>query len=585
MQNSFNFMRHIARPISAVLAALIAIMPLSQAYATDMVWNSPAGEKGVLAPEVLKIVSDYLKLPPCDYQEVEDQRTGKSRPPFKCHDPAVVRNDATALMMNLPEALIPNKMIRGISGELQQVFARYDVASASGVIDVVSVKEMRTTEGDKAFVRVERIGKNNADALTSNVEGYCNNRDLVSSQPGVYPEVCENPMKDFEESLDTAGLPVMHNISMNAFFGLVGLVSATYNSGESWIMVAKSNIESWTTESGDLFSKKVTQHVKNYVTPEWYVNLPGVQTSGRKDIIYGGYCVSANDNPIDSNGNYIGDGKCDGAKVIPRTGFLKVGIGNDLPSDKQESCYCNKSSSGFTGVFAVVAIVAITVATGGAGALGASSLIGGAAGTASATALGALAVGVGYAAVSNIVSGGKGLDQIANDPLYMNDGAFSKTPNPFIVAGGNYYTTTDGSIVGRVDPRRLNLSHFNQSHYYLASARQVNPRGSGSWPNERPVNSAEEVVSSNNAVPRGDASVGGASSVPMRRLVDARMLKPSDFVIKQMAQSHELNRRGGIPRMTFSVNPIDDAKIKEGHAAQQERIKKLIKEMEESRRF
>jgi hypothetical protein len=69
----------------------------------------------------------------------------------------------------------------------------------------------------------------------------------------------------------------------------------------------------------------------------------------------------------------------------------------------------------------------------------------------------------------------------------------------------------------------------------------------------------------------------------MRRLVDARMLKPSDFVIKQMAQFYGMNR--GKAKMTYSVNPIDDAKIKEGLAAQQERIKTLIQKMEESRKY
>jgi hypothetical protein len=38
-------------------------------------------------------------------------------------------------------------------------------------------------------------------------------------------------------------------------------------------------------------------------------------------------------------------------------------------------------------------------------------------------------------------------------------------------------------------------------------------------------------------------------------------------------------------KMTYSVNPIDDAKIKEGLAAQQKRIKTLIQKMEESRKY
>jgi hypothetical protein len=69
----------------------------------------------------------------------------------------------------------------------------------------------------------------------------------------------------------------------------------------------------------------------------------------------------------------------------------------------------------------------------------------------------------------------------------------------------------------------------------------------------------------------------------MRRPVDARMLKPSDFVIKQMALFYGMSRAKA--KMTYSVNPIDDAKIKEGLAAQQKRIKTLIQKMEESRKY
>jgi hypothetical protein len=61
------------------------------------------------------------------------------------------------------------------------------------------------------------------------------------------------------------------------------------------------------------------------------------------------------------------------------------------------------------------------------------------------------------------------------------------------------------------------------------------------------------------------------------------MLKPTDFVIKQMAQSYGMSR--GNAKMTYSVNPIDDAKVKEGLAAQHERIRKTIQEMEASRKY
>jgi hypothetical protein len=50
-----------------------------------------------------------------------------------------------------------------------------------------------------------------------------------------------------------------------------------------------------------------------------------------------------------------------------------------------------------------------------------------------------------------------------------------------------------------------------------------------------------------------------------------------------MAQSYGMSR--GNAKMTYSVNPIDDAKVKEGLAAQHERIRKVIQEMEASRKY
>ena len=569
---SFNFMRHIGRPVSAILSLLIAFSPITNAYAQ------------IKNGEAISTDGAMQIDPALQAQWNEAIKSGKL-------DFRAASNNSSALALDIPTALLGNTIYR-VNGSMAQVFARYDSVAAEGVIDVVWLER---NLNDSITFKMDRVGgkQGNADfgaawgsIFASKADGFhCDNRFLVlSKNSATNMETCQNPLAFRTFTTDENGRAILTNMSFEGFIGLVGLVQAKFKVAEAWVAAdntaygdVKRKVDQWTTSSDcGMFCKRTTSHTTMTQTGvSWYVSTPGL--ADRPDAIMGGFCV-------DPAG--AADGTCNGPKVVGQTAFVKAGPDASLPQGLLMAYYNTQSKEGMTGfgfALAIFAIVALTVVTAGASSTGAAAWItnlgattlgattlGGISYGATVAALGGIAAG-GYAALSTVASDMRGVDQVQNG-LFGN------------LSDGQLASSTGGGMGGEMnqairnkfifaDPLFTQARNGGMPNYIYGNA------GGGNWNAQSNAYLSAFALGSNGGATCNRAGVrSGTCASP------GRMIRPDDFFvqtfaapdIKAHAEGKTFNRTIDPLRTTYSNDASTNLILQNSRAAFKAKMEEIL---------
>jgi hypothetical protein len=563
---SFTLMRLVGRPVSAILSLLIAITPMTNAYA-QVKNGQTLSTDGVMQvdPDLQTKWQAYIKSGKIDFRAAS--------------------NNSSALSLDIPASLLPSTIYR-VKGAMAQIFARYDSIAAEGVIDVVWLER---NLNDTITFKMDRVGgqQGNSDfgsawgsVFASKADGYhCDNRFLVlSKDPVTKMETCQNPLTYRTFNTDENGRAILSNISFEAFIGLVGLTQAKFKVAEAWVAAdntaygdIKRRVDQWTTSEGcGMFCKRTTSHTTMSQTGvSWYVSTPGL--ADRPDAIMGGFCVDPSD---------AADGTCNGPKVVGQTAFIKAGPDASLPQGVVMAYYNQQSKEGMTGLgfaLAIFAMVALTVVTAGAASASASTfmaeLVGGSGAVFSAStvaALGGIAAG-GYAAISTVASDMRGVDQVQNGLFgNMSDGQLASSTGSGM--GGEMNQAIRNKFIF-ADPLFTQARNGGMPNYVYGNA------GGGNWNAPQNAYLSPFALGDNNGAPCNRAGVRSGTCTSA-----GRMIRPDDFFVqsfaapdaKAFAAGTTLNRTIDPTKTTYSIDPSTNVTMQAARAAMKAKIDELL---------
>ena len=168
------------------------------------------------------------------------------------------------------------------------ILAKYDSATATGVIDIVTAR--RLTNGDVVIVQ-KRFAPDDAGPETCNNSNpydpsYCDSpRWLEYSQKpddyGLAKEFGYNPFWEFRDVVGQTDAFV--NITLSAFLAAVGAVVVQTGATGGWVALLETRTKVEKKTKGGLLRKKVTVTLKAYTKPRWvrvlHPNLPAPPTA------------------------------------------------------------------------------------------------------------------------------------------------------------------------------------------------------------------------------------------------------------------------------------------------------------------
>ncbi len=560
---SFNLMRLIGRPVSAILSLLIAITPVTNAYA------QPKNGEAISTDGVMQID------PTLQAQWDAAIRSGKL-------DFRASSNNSSALVLDIPASILPGTIYR-VNGAMAQVFARYDSIAAEGVIDVVWLER---NLNDSITFKMERVGgkAGNSDfgaawgeVFASKADGFrCDNRFLVlSKNTTTKMETCQNPLAYRSFTTDENGRAILSNISFEGFIGLVGLVQAKFKAAEAWVAAdntaygdVKRKVDQWTTTSGcGMFCKRTTSHTQMTQTGvSWYVSTPGL--ADRPDAVMGGYCVDPSD---------AADGTCNGPKVVGQTAFIKAGPDAQLPQGLLTAYYNTQSKEGMTGlgfmlrVFAGVGIAALTGGVLSSSLAQALVQVTGAQTFAAAAAISAGVAAGSYAVLSTVASDMRGVDQVQNGLFgNLSDGQLASTAGDGM--GGYMHRAIRDKFI-YADPLFTEGRNGGMPNIVYGNA------GGGSWNAQRNAYMSAFALGSNGGATCNRAGVRtGACGSP------GRMIRPDDFFVqtfaapdvKAIAEGKVLDRTVDPLRTTYSNDASTNLILQNARAAAKAKLEELL---------
>lgn len=557
---SFNLMRLIGRPVSAFLSLLIALTPVTNAYA------QPKNGEAISTDGVMRID------PTLQAQWDAAIRSGKL-------DFRASSNNSSALVLDIPASLLPDTIYR-VNGAMAQVFARYDSVAAEGVIDVVWLER---NLNDSITFKMDRVGgkQGNSDfgaawgeVFASKADGFhCDNRFLVlSKNTTTKMETCQNPLAYRSFTTDENGRAIISNMSFEGFIGLVGLVQAKFKAAEAWVAAdntaygdVKRKVDQWTTSSScGLFCKRTTSHTQMTQTGvSWYVSTPGL--ADRPDAVMGGYCVDPSD---------AADGTCNGPKVVGQTAFIKAGPDAQLPQGLLTAYYNTQSKEGMTGLgfaLAIFAVVALSVVTAGATSASAATFLQGLAAQGwTTTALAAAAAG-GYAAFSTVASDMRGVDQVQNGLFgNMSDGQLASSTGSGM--GGEMNQAIRNKFIF-ADPLFTQARNGGMPDYVYGNA------GGGNWNAQRNAYMSAFALGDNSGMTCNRAGVRTGYCI-----TPGRMIRPDDFFVqsfaapdvKSLTEGRVLDRSVDPLRTIYSNDASTNLILQNARAATKAKLEELL---------
>lgn len=510
---AFKFMRSLAKPVSIIMSAWMALYPIGQAYG-----QPTAGEvlstDGVLQVDPLLVQqwNEYIKSPNADIR--------------------AINNDAGALALDIPAALL-DKTVYRMNGSMAQVFGRYDSVAAEGVIDVVWLDRHVS---DRIIFKMDRVGGRSGNAnfgaewgkvFSGKADGYhCDNRFLVTGKDAsTQMETCANPLQYRTFTTDENGRAILTNLSFDAFIALMGMTQAKFRAAEAWAAVdntmygdVKRRVDQWTSTSDcGWFCKRTTQHLTMQQTGvSWYVSTAGMASA--PDAITGGFCVDPSD---------AADGTCDGAKVVGQTAFIKAAPDAQLPQDVVMAYYMQKSQEGMTGfgfALAVFGVVALAVVTGGAAmgmGLTQTSAAVSAATNMSIATLSASVAGS-YAALSTIASDMRGIDQVQNGLFgNLSDGQLASSFGTGV--GAEMHQAIRNKFI-YADPLFTEARNGGMPNHVYGNA------GGGDWNTQNNALMSKFALGNNGGTTCNRAGVRAGTCVS-----PGRMIRPDDFFVQTLA--------------------------------------------------
>lgn len=560
---SFKLMRLIGRPVSAFLSLLIALTPVTNAYA------QPKNGEAISTDGVMRID------PTLQAQWDSAIRNGKL-------DFRAASNNSSALTLDVPAALLGDTIYR-VNGAMAQVFARYDSVAAEGVIDVVWLER---NLNDSITFKMDRVGgkQGNSDfgaawgeVFASKADGFhCDNRFLVlSKNTTTKMETCQNPLAYRSFTTDENGRAIISNMSFEAFIGLVGLTQAKFKAAEAWVAAdntvygdVKRKVDQWTTSSScGLFCKRTTSHTQMTQTGvSWYVSTPGL--ADRPDAVMGGYCVDPSD---------AADGTCNGPKVVGQTAFIKAGPDAQLPQGLFTAYYNTQSKEGMTGLgfaLAIFAVVALSVVSGGA-AMGmtlaqTSAAVASTTVFSGITALAAASAGA-YATLSTVASDMRGVDQVQNGLFgNMSDGQLASNMGSGM--GGEMNQAIRNKFIF-ADPLFTVGRNGGMPNYVYGNA------GGGNWSAQSNAYMSAFALGSNGGATCNRAGVRSGSCVS-----PGRMIRPDDFFVqsfaapdvKSLTEGSVLDRSVDPLRTTYSNDASTNLILQNARAATKAKLEELL---------
>ncbi|PRP68818.1 hypothetical protein BUE93_20440 [Chromobacterium amazonense] len=376
------------------------------------------------------------------------------------------RNDVGAIIANIPPGKLANTLYLTFS-KRPQIYARYHPESASGRIDVVTLRKL-PNGGVEMQIRPwapkdgskwARNRYGDGKPIPGNFRGlnpfrafYADGSCAVVDYMGATSDNWKEPWDRFTNTNPTCD--EWRNLAPSAFFTAVGMAMKYHRTDEALVGVAETRVQQGTRTSGNVLKKKTTTYVDAYVKPHWYRGAPLGQGGTSMSAAY---CVVASDP----------------SKPCPKDLAVDAGVNfvdwnkGDLSTAEYHAFHHEESKSGLTfvsfivvsfalawaGGFALTGVAGMTgtAATAAAGTIASST----AAATWGAAAYGLAASGL-YAGLSMAITGNTSLPLTTVQDGYLgeiNNGVINSPPSgsvwdPTPAVKGSYMQPNQAAVPG-----------------------------------------------------------------------------------------------------------------------------------------
>lgn len=394
------------------------------------------------------------------------------------------KNNLGALIAQIPPSQVADSLYTTFAAK-PQIYARYHPESASGRIDVVTLRKL-PSGGVELQIRPwapkdgskwARNRNGDGSPISGNFRGlnpfaafYASSTCANVSYTGSTTDNWRDPWDRYTNT--NMVCDEWRNLNPSAFFAAVGMAMKYYRADNAMVGVAETRINQGTREEGNVFVKKTTTYLNAYVKPHWYMGT----TYGRGGTSMStAYCAVSSDpsNPcpkdmvVDSGVNFVEWNK------------------GDLNTSEYHAFNHEETKSGLSFVSFIVISFALAWA-GGFALTGIAGMSGGAAAAgvggmaAAGTSMGALAYGVAaagmYAGLSMVISGNAGV------PLTTTQNGFLGNIN-----NGVLNATTSGSVWDPTPEVRSSYMQANPANVPGAIGQEYNNRRyqQGDWKNPK----------------------------------------------------------------------------------------------------
>ncbi|NHR04556.1 hypothetical protein HA052_05035 [Chromobacterium haemolyticum] len=404
------------------------------------------------------------------------------------------RNNLGALFAQIPPSQLADSLYSTFAAR-PQIYARYHPESATGRIDVVTLRKL-PNGGVELQVRPwspkdgskwARHRNGNGAPIPGNFRGlnpfaafYASSNCAAINYTGAPNDNWRDPWDRYPNK--DMVCDEWRNLNPSAFFAAVGMAMKYYRSDNALVGVAETRINQGTREEGNIFVKKTTTYLDAYVKPHWYM---GTAYGRGGTAMSTAYCVVNSDpsNPcpqdlvVDSGANFVDWNK------------------GDLNTSEYHAFNHEESKSGLGFISFIITAFVLAWAggvmlaglgpgmttAGAAASVGSAAGVGagvvtagaGAAATWGAAAYGLASAGI-YAGLSIAISGNAGI------PL-------STTQNGFLgnINNGVLNTPTSGSVWDPTPSVRSGFSQANPANVPGAVGQEFNKRRyqQGDWQN------------------------------------------------------------------------------------------------------
>ena len=387
------------------------------------------------------------------------------------------RNDIGAIIANIPPSKLADSLYLTFA-KRPQIYARYHPDSATGRIDVVTLRKLPNggvemqirpwapKDGSKWARNRFADGKpvpGNFNGLNPFRAFYAASGCAKVDYTGSKAENWQEPWDRFTNS--NTGCDEWRQVSPSAFFSAVGMAMKYHRTDESLVAVAETRVQQGTKTSGNIFKKTTTTYVDAYVKPHWYRGAPIGQGGTTMNTAY---CVVASDASHPCPREMVVDGGVN---------FVDWNKG-DMDTSEYHAFHHEESKSGLSFISFMVISFALAWAggfalTGVVGMTGAASTVAGistfaSAGAASwgAAAYGLAASGI-YAGLSVAANGGGSLPLTTVQDGYLgeiNNGILTAPPSgsvwdPTPAVNRSYMQANQASVPGPTGQT------YHNSHY------------------------------------------------------------------------------------------------------------------------